>query len=31
MKKFDTDQMIFTIVLAVVIVGVFIYRILNPF
>ncbi len=31
MKKFDTDQMIFTIVLAVVIVGVLIYRVLYPF
>jgi hypothetical protein len=31
MKKFDTDQMIFTIVLAVVIAGVFIYRVLYPF
>jgi len=31
MKKFDTEQMIFTIVLAIVIVGVFIYRVLHPF
>ena len=31
MKKFDTDQMIFTIVLAIVIVGALIYRVLYPF
>ena len=31
MNKFDTDQMIFTIVLAMVIIGVFIYRVLYPF
>jgi len=31
MKKFDTEQMIFTIVLAIVIVGVLIYRVLHPF
>ena len=31
MKKFDTDQMIFTIVLAIVLVGVLIYRVLCPF
>ena len=31
MKKFDTDQMIFTIVLAIVIMSVFIYRVLHPF
>ncbi len=30
MKKFDTDQMIFTIVLAIVIIGVLIYRVLHP-
>ena len=31
MKRFDTDQMIFTIVLAIVIVGVLIFRALYPF
>jgi hypothetical protein len=31
MKKFDTEQMIFTIVLAIIIIGVFIYRVLYPF
>ena len=31
MKKFDTEQMIFTIVLAMVIIGVLIYRALHPF
>lgn len=31
MKRFDTEQMIFTIVLAIVIIGVFIYRVLYPF
>ena len=31
MKKFDTDQMIFSIVLAIVIVGALIYRVLYPF
>jgi hypothetical protein len=31
MKKFDTEQMIFTIVLAMVIIGIFIYRVLHPF
>jgi len=31
MKKFDTEQMIFTIVLAIVIVGALIYRVLYPF
>jgi hypothetical protein len=31
MKTFDTEQMIFTIVLAVVILGVYIYRVLHPF
>jgi hypothetical protein len=30
MKKFDAEQMIFTIVLAMVIIGIFIYRILHP-
>jgi len=31
MKKFDTDQMIFAIVLAINLVGVLIYRVLYPF
>jgi hypothetical protein len=31
MKTFDTEQMIFTIVLAMVILGVYIYRVLHPF
>jgi hypothetical protein len=31
MKKFDTEQMIFTMVLAIIIIGVFIYRVLHPF
>jgi hypothetical protein len=31
MKKFDTEQMIFTIVLAMVITGILIYRVLHPF
>ena len=31
MKEFDTEQMIFTIVLAVVIIGAIIYRSLHPF
>jgi hypothetical protein len=31
MKKFDTEQMIFTMVLAMVIIGALIYRVLYPF
>ena len=31
MKKFDTEQMIFTIVLTMVIIGILIYRVLHPF
>ena len=31
MKKFDTEQIIFTMVLAIIIIGVFIYRVLHPF
>ena len=31
MKKFDTDQMVFTIVLAAAILGIIIYRVLHPF
>ena len=31
MKKFDTEQMIFTIVLAGVLLGVIIYRVLYPY
>jgi hypothetical protein len=31
MKKFDTEQMIFTILLVMVIIGVLIYRVLHPF
>ena len=31
MKKFDTEQMIFAIVLAMVIIGIFIYRVLHSF
>jgi hypothetical protein len=31
MKKFDTEQMIFAIVLATAIIGIFIYRVLHPF
>jgi len=31
MKKFDIDQMVFTIVLAAAILGVIIYRVLYPY
>jgi hypothetical protein len=31
MKKFDTEQIIFTIVLTMVITGILIYRVLHPF
>jgi len=31
MKRFDFDQMVFTIVLAAAILGIIIYRVLHPF